>query len=70
MSHTVHGAKGQHKQAAIADHERHERKTAEHHDQIAVAAYFHAQHRGFKDGDPVADWLAAENEINATIGRH
>ncbi len=35
------------------------------HDQISEAAYFHAEHRGFKGGDPVADWLAAEAEINA-----
>ena len=70
MSHTVHGAKGLHRQAAIADHERHERKAAEHHEQVAVAAYFHAEHRDFKGGDPVADWLAAENEINATIDRY
>lgn len=62
MSNTVHGAKGQHKQAAI------ERKAAEHQqhlDQVAVAAYFHAEHRGFSGGDPVADWLAAEAEVYA-----
>jgi chromosome segregation ATPase len=34
---------------------------------IAEAAYFRAEHRGFRDGDPVADWLAAENEIDAGI---
>jgi hypothetical protein len=59
MSHTVHVAKVPHKQAAI------DRKAAEHHDQIADAAYFHAEHRGFKGGDPVSDWLAAEAEIDA-----
>lgn len=65
MSHTVHGAKGLHKQAAI-DH-----KAAEHqqqrHDHVAVAAYFHAEHRGFNGGDAVADWLAAEAEIDAAL---
>lgn len=65
MSHTVHGAKGMHKQAAI------DRKAAEHQEQyqrqdhVAVAAYFHAEHRGFNGGDPVADWLVAEAEIDA-----
>jgi Protein of unknown function (DUF2934) len=63
MSHTIHGAKGLHKQAAI-DH-----KAAEHHDQVAVAAYFHAEHRGFDGGDPVADWLAAEAEIDAALNK-
>lgn len=65
MSHTVHGAKGLHKQAAI-DH-----KTAEHHQQhhahIAVAAYFRAEHRGFNGGNAVADWLDAEAEIDAAL---
>ncbi|OIQ91367.1 hypothetical protein GALL_267010 [mine drainage metagenome] len=64
MSHTVHGAKGLHKQAAI-DH-----KAVEHfHEHVAVAAYFHAEHRGFNGGDPVADWLAAEAEINAELNK-
>lgn len=30
---------------------------------IATAAYFRAEARGFDGGDPVADWLAAEAEI-------
>jgi chromosome segregation ATPase len=30
---------------------------------IAEAAYFRAEHRGFRDGDPVGDWLQAEAEI-------
>lgn len=64
MSHTVHGAKGLHKQAAI------DRKAAEHHhEHVAVAAYFHAEHRGFIGGDPVADWLAAEAEIDAALNK-
>lgn len=59
MSQTIHVAKASHKQAAS------DRKAAEHHSQVADAAYFHAEHRGFKDGDQVADWLTAEAEIHA-----
>jgi len=68
MSHNVHGAKGLHKQAAI-DHKaaEHHLKAAAHHDHVAVAAYYLAEHRGFKGGDPVADWLAAEAEIEAAL---
>lgn len=32
---------------------------------IAVAAYYRALRRGFAEGDPVADWLQAEQEIDA-----
>ena len=63
MSKSIHVTKDQHKQADI------NRKAAKHHDQIADAAYFHAEHRGFKGGDPVADWLAAEAEINAALNK-
>ncbi|MEO8331227.1 MAG: DUF2934 domain-containing protein [Gallionella sp.] len=59
MSHTTHGTKALHKQAAI------DRKAAEHHHQVADAAYFLAEHRGFKGGNQVADWLAGEAEIDA-----
>lgn len=34
---------------------------------IAVAAYFRAEHRGFGEGDPVEDWLAAEAEIDSML---
>jgi hypothetical protein len=34
---------------------------------IAVAAYFHAEHRGFGGGDPVDDWLTAEKEIDSVL---
>jgi hypothetical protein len=34
---------------------------------IAEAAYFLAQHRGFADGDPLQDWLAAEAEIDRAL---
>lgn len=37
---------------------------------IAKAAYFfRAAQRGFRDGDPVADWLAAETEVDARLMR-
>ncbi|MDD4963065.1 MAG: DUF2934 domain-containing protein [Gallionella sp.] len=65
MSHTVHGAKGLHKQAAI-DHKAvaHQQQRHEH---IAVTAYFHAEHRGFTGDDQLADWLVAEAEIDAAL---
>jgi hypothetical protein len=34
---------------------------------ISVAAYFRAEHRGFDSGDSLADWLAAEAEIDAML---
>lgn len=59
MSLTVPAAKKTQKPVAVNP------VAAGQHDQIAEAAYFHAEHRGFKGGDPVADWLAAEAEIKA-----
>ena len=40
----------------------------ERHEMIATAAYFRAAGRGFAAGDPVADWLAAEREIQEQLG--
>ena len=37
---------------------------------IAVAAYYHAEQRGFSSGDRVADWLSAEAEIDAMHRNH
>jgi hypothetical protein len=34
---------------------------------IAEDAYFRALNRGFEGGDPLADWLAAEREINRLL---
>jgi DNA anti-recombination protein RmuC len=34
---------------------------------IADAAYFRAERRGFNSGDPVADWLEAEAEVDARL---
>ena len=36
---------------------------------IAQAAYFRAQRRGFEPGNDVADWLAAEAEVDAELLR-
>jgi F0F1-type ATP synthase membrane subunit b/b' len=36
---------------------------------IAEAAYFRAERRGFNGGDPVADWIDAEAEVDAELGR-
>lgn len=38
---------------------------------IAVAAYYRSERRGFNEGDPVADWLEAEAEIDRMLrGEH
>ena len=34
---------------------------------IAVAAYYRAERRGFREGDPVTDWLEAEVEIEQLL---
>ena len=34
---------------------------------IAQSAYFRALSRGFEGGDPVADWLEAEQEVDQAI---
>ena len=36
---------------------------------ISLAAYVRAERRGFVGGDPVVDWLDAEAEIDAMLGR-
>lgn len=37
------------------------------HEQIAQAAYFRAQRRGFEPGHELEDWLAAEAEVDTGI---
>jgi len=37
------------------------------HFMITEAAYYRAERRGFQGGDPVADWLEAEAEIEAML---
>lgn len=34
---------------------------------IAIAAYYRAERRGFDGGDPVEDWLEAEQEIDSLL---
>lgn len=34
---------------------------------VAEAAYFRAERRGFAGGDPVADWVEAEAEVEASL---
>ena len=34
---------------------------------IAQAAYFRSQHRGFKPGYEMEDWLAAEAEVDQRL---
>lgn len=34
---------------------------------IAEEAYLRAERRGFTDGDPVSDWLAAEREVDERL---
>lgn len=39
----------------------------ERHEMIAVAAYYHAEHRGFISGHETEDWLQAERDIDQMI---
>ena len=36
---------------------------------IAEAAYFRAERRGFRGGDPVTDWIDAEHEVDEELRR-
>ena len=42
----------------------------EKHHMIETAAYYRAEKRGFSSGDPVADWIEAEREINTSLQHH
>lgn len=37
---------------------------------IEEAAYFKAEQRGFQDGDPVADWLMSEKEVDSLLSQN
>ena len=37
---------------------------------IAEEAYLRAERRGFQDGNPTSDWLAAEEEITRRLTRN
>ena len=39
----------------------------ERYSMIAEAAYYRAVQRGFQEGDPVADWLVAEKEVDEKL---
>ena len=36
---------------------------------IREAAYYRAEKRGFRGGDPLADWLAGEEEVNTALSQ-
>jgi len=36
---------------------------------IEETAYFRAEQRGFTDGDPVADWLLSEREVDELLSQ-
>ena len=42
----------------------------ERHEMISREAYYLAEQRGFDGGDPVADWLEAEAEIDRLLNMH
>lgn len=39
------------------------------HRMIEEAAYFRAQERDFSGGDPLADWLLSEQEVDGLLSR-
>lgn len=41
--------------------------TEERQSMIREAAYYRAERRGFHPGDEMADWLAAESEVDSLI---
>jgi hypothetical protein len=43
------------------------RPPADRYASIALAAYFRSQHRGFKPGHEMEDWLAAEAEVDQRL---
>ncbi len=51
---------------------RHQGKSAEYSEEqrnqmIAEAAYYIAEHRHFEGGDPINDWVQAQQEIDIAI---
>ncbi len=37
---------------------------------IEESAYFRAQERDFQGGDPIADWLLSEKEVDKLLSEH
>lgn len=68
MTHTVARAprKGAKRTAPVV-HDYFPGNSLDREGMIAEAAYYLAERRGFDGGDPVADWLEAEAEIDALI---
>lgn len=54
---------------AKAERARGRLSSEERHRLIAEAAYERAQRRGFIGGDPVTDWLEAEQDVEARLPR-
>lgn len=50
--------------AATSVHEQASLTSASPAEQVAVAAYFKAEARGFEPGHELEDWLAAEREVH------
>ena len=42
---------------------------AQRQSMIAESAYLRAERRGFTGGDPVADWLESERDVDALLSR-
>lgn len=49
--------------SAARPHSAQSSASEKRHEMIAVAAYYHAERRGFLAGDELGDWLEAEAEI-------
>ena len=67
MPHKSANTKGTSAKSKPAAHQQDTGDGLDREGMISVAAYFHAEHRGFGGGDALADWLAAEAEINAML---
>jgi hypothetical protein len=68
MPHTSSNLKGTSAKSKPATHQQDTGGGLDREGMISVAAYFHAEHRGFAGGgDALADWLAAEAEIDAML---
>ena len=49
--------------------DRREESFEQRRSMIAESAYRRAERRGFTAGDPVADWLDSEKEVDALLAR-
>lgn len=68
------GGNGKHAQSAAALHATPAKRSSwrqvtdeERHQMIQFAAYMKAEKRGFQHGDPMADWVEAEHEVDAWL---